>query len=92
MRRDLLPFGQPVAAWPRSVVRGAVRSAALSVSRRRPGRRRVFLGSDPELAFHIEAGEVEPPPTSVRTSKIDWSVVAAETVEWGRAHGVDGLG
>ena len=96
VRRDLLPFGQPVAAWPRAVARGVVRSAALSVSalsvsRREPGRRRVFLGSDPELALHMEAMEVAPHPASVRTSKIDWSVVAAETAEWGRGHGIAGL-
>jgi hypothetical protein len=96
VRRDLLPFGQPVAVRPRSVARGVVRSAALSVSalsvsRREPGRRRVFVGSDPELAFHMEAMEVAPHPASVRTSKIDWSVVAAESAEWGCAHGIAGL-
>lgn len=89
VRRDLLPFGQPLPAWPRSVARGLVRSAAQSLSRRRPARRRVLMGSDPELAFHMEAGELAPHPPSVRTSKIDWAVVAAESAEWGRAHGID---
>jgi len=92
VRRDLLPFGQPLPAWPRSVARGLVRSVAQPSSRRGSARRRVLMGTDPELAFHMEAGEVAPHPPSVRTSKIDWSLVAAESAEWGRAHGVNVLG
>jgi hypothetical protein len=89
VRRDLLPLGQPLAGWPRSIARGLVRFAVQPLSRRRPARRRVLMGSDPELAFHMEAGDVAPHPPSVRTSKTDWAVVAAESARWGRAHGID---
>ena len=89
IRADLLPFGrEPLASWPRSITRGLVRSVAVTTSRRRGGQRRVFMGSDPELAFHMEAGAVAPHPTSTRTAKTDWATVAVESAAWARAHGI----
>lgn len=89
VRSDLLPFGrEPVSCWPRSIARGLVRAVAVPLSRRPPSRRRTFLGSDPELAFHMEAGDVPPHPASTRTSKIDWATVAAESLQWGRDRGI----
>ena len=89
VRRDLLPFGSlPPAQWPKALARGLVRSAAVAVSHRPESRRRVLVGSDPELARHMEAGEVAPHRTSSRTAKVDWAAVAEESAAWGRDHGI----
>ncbi|MCX6465947.1 MAG: hypothetical protein NTW05_20495 [Pseudonocardiales bacterium] len=89
LRADLLPLGrEPLARWPRSVARGLVRALALPLSRRPARLRRTFMGSDPELAFHMEAGDVPPHPVSTRTSKVDWATVAAESAAWGRERGI----
>jgi hypothetical protein len=88
VRGDLLPFGLPPQQWPKAVARGLVRSVALPLSRRRPEKRRVFMGTDPEHAFHMEAGDRPPHPITVRTAKIDWSEVAAESAAWARDHDI----
>ena len=89
LRADLLPFGhEPLARWPRSIARGVVRAVAQPLSRRVPEARRTFMGSDPELAFHMEAGDAAPHPTSRRTAAVDWSAVAVASAEWGRARGI----
>jgi hypothetical protein len=89
LRRDLLPFGtEPPARWPKSVARGLVRSLAVPLSRRPAGKRRVMMGTDPEMAFHMEASEVPPHPLTSRTAKIDWAAVAAESAAWARDRGI----
>lgn len=89
VRGDLFPFGtRRPAAWPKSIARGLVRSVAGPLSRRRPEQRRTFMGTDPELAFHMEAGDTPPHPITTRTSKIDWAAVAAESAAWGRRRGI----
>ena len=89
IRADLLPFASaPPRAWPKSIARGLVRTGALPLSRRPADKRRVFMGLDPEHAFHMEAGDVPPHPLTARTSKIDWAAVAAESAAWGRDHGI----
>ncbi|MDN5750961.1 MAG: hypothetical protein L0H64_21045 [Pseudonocardia sp.] len=89
LRRDLLPIGElPVARWPRSAVRGLVRIASMPLAWRRPDRRRLLMGSDPELITHMEGlGPFSHTP-SRRTTAIDWAAVARETAEWGRDHGI----
>lgn len=90
IRKDLVPFGSaPAARWPKLMARGLVRTASIPLSLRRPSRRRALMGSDPELVQHMEAPEVEAHPASRRTSaRIDWAVIAAETTEWARDHGI----
>jgi hypothetical protein len=89
VRADLFPFRSvPPAGWPKSIARGLVRAGALPLSRRPAAKRRVFMGIDPEHAFHMEAGDVAPHPLTRRTSKIDWVEVAAESAGWARDHGI----
>jgi hypothetical protein len=89
LRADLLPFRtMPLSRWPKSIARGVVRSLAVPLSRRPAGARRVMMGTDPEMAFHMEAGEVPPHPLTTRTAKVDWAAVAAESAAWARDRGI----
>lgn len=90
IRADLVPFGSaPAARWPKLMARGVVRIASLPLSVRRPERRRMLMGSDPELAQHMEAPEIEAHPASSRTvARVDWAAIAVETTEWARDHGI----
>lgn len=86
---DLFPMrSAPPARWPKAMARGAVRVASLPLVRSAE-RRRVLMGSDPELALHMEAPAVAPHATSRRTAaRVDWPAIAAETTEWARDHGI----
>jgi hypothetical protein len=89
LRADLLPFGhRPPAQYPKAVARGLVRAAVLPLSFRPRAKRRTFVGTDPEHAFHMEAYERPPHPISTRTAKVDWAAVAAESALWGRERGI----
>jgi len=83
--RAALPLGQSA----RSIVRGFARATINLRSLRRPSRRRVLLGSDPELIAHMETceGDLGMLP-SARTAAIDWGRVAAETVAWAAEHSI----
>ncbi|GAA3228210.1 hypothetical protein GCM10017691_19210 [Pseudonocardia petroleophila] len=83
------PFG-PAEVLPtceaslvRGVARGTVRVLANLRSRRRPARRRIQLGTDPELIWHMEVltGATRTRP-SARTDAIDWDEVAGEVADW----------
>ena len=89
LRRDLLPIGElPISRWPRSAARGLVRVASMPLAWRHPGRRRLLMGSDPELITHMEGLGAFTHVPSRRTATIDWATVARETAEWGRDHGI----
>lgn len=80
---------------PRTLVRALVRIAADVRAVRRPSRRRVLLGSDPELVWHMEVHEADsrsaPSPATTAT---EWDAVAADTARWaaGRSLPVRDLG
>ncbi len=82
---DLLPGG----AGPRGAVRGLVRAGLSLRSWRRGSRRRVQLGSDPELAHHMEVNDgtarTEP---SVLTRAIDHTDLAVDTMFWAADRGI----
>jgi hypothetical protein len=89
LRADLLPFGhRPPAEYPKAVARGLLRTAVLPLSFRPRSKRRTFMGTDPEHAFHMELTEQPPHPVSTRTAKVDWAAVAAESAAWGRERGI----
>jgi hypothetical protein len=89
LRRDLFPVGElPIGRWPRSTARGLLRLASMPLARRRPERRRMLMGSDPELVTHMEGFGPFSHEPSRRTRAIDWAVLARETAEWGRDHGI----
>lgn len=92
--RDLLgdtPLGEPTTVSPRGLVRGALRAAALPALLRSGDRRRVLLGSDPELIRHMEVldGTTRTRPPSAATEAIDWAALAAETRTWASTRGLD---
>ena len=67
----------------RSALRGLVRSLAVPRAWRRPSRRRVLLGADPELIRHMETGAPGArPPESAATRGTDWEGLARETRRW----------
>lgn len=90
LRAELLPyFALPMGSWPRSVVRGLIRAGINLRALRRPSRRRVLLGSDPELISHMEIPELDPrTPPSARTAAVDWGRVAADTGAWAVEQGI----
>ncbi len=90
LRTELLPGAAlPLGQWPRSVVRGLIRGGINLRALRRPSRRRVLLGSDPEFISHMEAPELDPrTPPSLRTAAVDWERVATDTAAWTVAQGI----
>jgi hypothetical protein len=90
LRADLLPGRSvPLAEWPRSLSRGAVRLAVTARSLRRPSRRRTLYAADPELISHMEVHDSDTRATpSARTAAIDWAAIAEETTTWALDRGI----
>ena len=84
---DLLPDGS--SSLPRMALRGAVRAAVNVGAGRRPSRRRVQIGTDPELIWHMETitpeSRSEP---STRTAAVDWDALAIDTMFWAADRGI----
>lgn len=91
LRADLLPGrSAPVADWPRSIARGAVRLVVTARSLRRPSRRRTLFGTDPELISHMEIDQLRSRfPGSERSAATDWDTIAKETTAWAEERGID---
>ncbi|MHA6781821.1 hypothetical protein ACVGOW_12630 [Pseudonocardia saturnea] len=84
---DLLPDGDTPAL--RAVARGLVRVAVNVRSLRRPSRRRVQLGADPELIWHMEIlGPTTRTPPSAKTITTDWGRLAVDTMFWAADRGI----
>ncbi len=90
LRADLFPGRSvPLAQWPRSLSRGAVRLAVSARSLRRPSRRRTLFATDPELISHMEVHDSETRATpTARTAAIDWAAIAEETTAWAQDRGI----
>lgn len=84
LRRDLIPWERPVAAWPRFMARGAVRTVLGARALRRPERRRAFYAPDRDLATHLEVGCFDPAD--------DWKQLADDTHAWAVAQGLVAAG
>lgn len=86
---DLVPDGDtPVV---RAVARGLVRAMVDLRSMRRPSRRRLQLGADPELIWHMEilvAWPATRTPPIAKTSTTDWGRVAVDTMFRVADHGI----
>jgi len=81
--------GRGGAGGARSVLRGLARSVLAARALRRPARRRVLLGSDPELVRHLELPTPHPrTPASPATQGFDWEALAGETIAWAQARGL----
>jgi hypothetical protein len=75
LKADLLPFGsRPPRTWPRALARGSIRTSVSLRALRRPTRRRVLLGAEPDLIAHMETGGYD--------SRTDWESLARETRAW----------
>ncbi|MGH3565070.1 MAG: hypothetical protein ACRDRH_03365 [Pseudonocardia sp.] len=80
---DLFPVEGMPSARLRSMARGMARTGIALRAFRRPTRRRVLIGPDPELISHMELPEPDPrTPPSARTLAVDWPGVAAEAAAW----------
>ena len=90
LRADLFPGRSvPLAEWPRSLGRGAVRLAVTARSLRRPSRRRTLFASDPELISHMEIYDSTTRATpTARTAATDWAAIAEETTTWALDRGI----
>lgn len=74
VREDLLPLGVAPQRWPRQIFRGTTRGVSNMLARRPAERRRVMHGADPELACHLEEGNM--------AMGLDWYEVAGKTAAW----------
>lgn len=90
LRRELGPWAAlPIEQWPRSVARALMRAGINLRALRRPSRRRLLLGSDPELVSHMESLEEDPTlPPGRRAAVADWERVAADTTAWAAERGI----
>ncbi|MBW0088706.1 hypothetical protein I4I73_06480 [Pseudonocardia sp. KRD-184] len=70
----------------RLLLRALVRMGANVWSSRRSQRRRVLLGTDPELIWHMEVHDhTTRLPPSARTRATPWALTAAETCVWAKS-------
>jgi hypothetical protein len=84
---DLLP--DAAGGVVRTGVRGLVRAGAGLRSARRESRRRVQLGADPELIWHMELldGTTRTAPSAL-TARVDWGSLAIDTMFWAADRGI----
>lgn len=89
------PFGladlgpDPDGSALRGLVRGLVRAVVGARTTRRASRHRVMLGSDPELAWHMEVHDdsTRSRPSSA-TAAVDWQALAVDTMFWAADRGI----
>jgi hypothetical protein len=88
--RDVLPVAdEPAHRWPRLAIRGLFRAVAVARSLRRPSRRRVLVGADPELVLHMETFDEDARgPLSAASARTDWAGIAADTRQWAAERGI----
>lgn len=72
----------PLAARVRGAMLAPFRLATNLRAHRRPARRRLFVAADPNLATHMEDGQMAP--------GVDWRAVAEETQKWAAGRGMLG--
>ncbi|GAA3228812.1 hypothetical protein GCM10017691_20340 [Pseudonocardia petroleophila] len=83
---DLLPDGTTSAL--RAIPRGLARTVIGLRSLRRPSRRRVQLGADPELISHMETADPTTRSVSAKTEAVDWQQLAVDTMFWAADRGI----
>lgn len=83
---DLFPDG--TTSVMRAVPRGLVRAVIGLRSLRRPSRRPVQLGADPELICHMETADPTTRSVSAKTGAVDWQPLAVETMFWAADRGI----
>lgn len=84
---DLLP--DPDGSALRGLARGLVRAGVGASTLRRPSRRRVLRGSDPEMVWHMEIHtDLTRTRPSSATSAVDWNAVAVDTMFWAADRGI----
>lgn len=84
---DLLP--DPDGSVLRGLARGVVRAGVGATTPRRPSRRRVLLGSDPEMVWHMEIhSDASRSRPSTATSAVDWNALAVDTMFWAADRGI----
>ncbi|MDN5933819.1 MAG: hypothetical protein L0I24_22570 [Pseudonocardia sp.] len=84
---DLLPDADGSVL--RGAARGVVRAAVGASTLRRPSRRRVLRGADPELVWHMEIhNDLTRTRPSSTTAAVDWNAVAVDTMFWAADRGI----